>query len=246
MPEPDQQKNIEDDSLESQLEKEDSLREEDSELDAESPDDSVVGEEESSPVENEAESDVAGADPDSIGAEFGPIKRPGSGMESNLNWGQSVKTGSRGSKKKTIILIVVLLLVVVGGFLLLKSNNSVKKLISAPTPSPTPSSTPAPTEIPNTLDKAQWSLEVLNGSGESGLAKKIGDKLKELGYPVIKTGNADNQNYQKTQIFVKSDLKDKTDLVIADLRDIIKIASYAGEIKDSTASARIIIGKDSI
>ena len=43
---------------------------------------------------------------------------------------------------------------------------------------------------------------------------------------------------------IKDDLKEKIDLVIADLKDVVKIASIGGELKDSTASARIILGKD--
>lgn len=123
-----------------------------------------------------------------------------------------------------------------------------------PTPviTPAPIPTPAPTSQP-VLNRSDWSLEILNGSGVTGAAKKLADKIQPLGYPVVKTGNADKDNYSRTQILVKKSLQDKVELIIADLKDIIKIASVAGDLpaggqglKDSTASARIIIGKDNI
>lgn len=150
------------------------------------------------------------------------------------------------SSKKPIILVIILILLVIIGFLLFKYRSSIKQMVVGPTPSPTPIETPIPTETPQALIRSDWSFEILNGSGVTGQAKKIADQIKNLGYSVVKSGNADKQTYTQTQIQVKSDFKDKIDLVIADIKDIVKVASYAGELKDSTASARIILGKDGI
>lgn len=152
----------------------------------------------------------------------------------------------KSGMKKFIIWFVILaiLALLVGWFAttkIFKGGSSEVKITQELT-SPTPQPSPSPLE--QKLNRAEWSFEVLNGSGVSGLAKKVADQLIELGYQVIKTGNADKQNYEKSQIFVKDSLKDKVDLVIADIKDIVKIASVAGAIEDSTASARIIIGKD--
>ncbi len=151
------------------------------------------------------------------------------------------------SNKKPIILVIILILLLIVGFLLFKNKSSIKKMVMGlPTPTPTPIETAKPIPTPAALIRSDWSFEILNGSGVTGQAKKIADQIKDLGYLVIKSGNADKQTYTETQILVKSDFKDKIDLVIADIKDIVKVASYAGELKDSTASARIIIGKDSI
>lgn len=153
---------------------------------------------------------------------------------------------SKGGKK-TLLLIIVLIILLTGvGFIL---RHQIRGMIGGSKATPSPAPTPEPSVVESTptpapLVRSEWSFEVLNGSGVTGLAKTIADKLTALGYSVVKTGNADNSNYQTTQIFVKSDLKDKVDLVIEDLRDTVKIASVGGELKDSTASARIIIGKD--
>lgn len=112
-----------------------------------------------------------------------------------------------------------------------------KDQIASESPTPTPLPTPQ-------LIRSDWSFEVLNGSGVTGLAKKIADQLKEMGYQVIKIGNADKNDYPKTLISVREDLVDKIDLVIADLKDVIKIASVAGNLEEGTVSARIILGKD--
>lgn len=180
--------------------------------------------------------------------DFGPIKTSSSDVSSSLNIQQPLNTNT--SSKKTLILIIVLVLgIALGGFFLFKNKGSVKKLVSgsSSTPTPTPASTPAPTETPKpVLNRSDWSFEIQNGSGATSLAKKVGDKIKDLGYIVLKTGNADKSNYPTTQVLVRKELADKINLVIADLKDVIKIASFGGELKDSTASARIILGKDSI
>lgn len=113
-----------------------------------------------------------------------------------------------------------------------------------PTPSPTTISLPTPSPAP-ALIRAEWTLEVLNGSEISGLAKKVADQIKALGYQVVKVGNADKSNYQSSQIIVKKEVLDKIDLVIADLKDIVKIATVSADLQIATASARIILGKDS-
>lgn len=156
------------------------------------------------------------------------------------------KSSGKG-KGKTVLLIIILLVILLGGgFLLNKKFHFLSGLrpgapVATATPIPAPTVTPAPA-----INKSDWSFEVLNGTGVTGEAKKLADKIQALGYPVVKTGNADKSNYSRTQILVKKDLLDKADLVVADLQDTIKIASVAGELKDSTASARLIIGKDAI
>ncbi len=157
------------------------------------------------------------------------------------------KSGEKKSGKKLLIFVIVLILLLAGGYLANKKFRVVSKVKSivqpAPVTTPTPVPSPSPVSQP-VLNRSDWSLEVLNGSGVTGAAKKIADKIQALGYPVVKTGNADKDNYAVTQILVKKELQSQVELVIADLKDIIKIASVGGELKEGTAAARIIIGKD--
>ncbi len=152
--------------------------------------------------------------------------------------------GKKSMKKFIIWLTILSVLALVAGFfatMAFKENvkEEAKKVEASSTPVPTPTPEPKPE-----LDRAQWSLEVLNGSGISGQAKKVADAIKELGYVVTKSGNADKQTYEESQIFVTEDLKEKVNLLITDLKDVIRIATIAGILKESTPSARIIIGKD--
>lgn len=93
------------------------------------------------------------------------------------------------------------------------------------------------------LNKSDWNFEVLNGSGIPGEAKKAAEKLQSDGYNVIIVGNAEQADYEGTQVFIESDKTESKDLLITDLTGIFPGASYSGELTDSTASARIIIGK---
>jgi len=47
-------------------------------------------------------------------------------------------------------------------------------------------------------------IEVLNGSGMTGIAHKIAKDLELLGFEIVNTGNADNFDYEKTKIIVYS------------------------------------------
>ncbi len=146
------------------------------------------------------------------------------------------KAGSKLFKVSIFVLLLLLLANVAFFFFFIKD---LKKSAPVETAAITPTPTPAPT-----INKSEWTFEVLNGSGVAGAASKVADALTSAGYTVVETGNADLSDYEQTQIYVKNDLKDKVDLLIADLKDIVKIATVAGELTDSTASARIILGKD--
>lgn len=151
------------------------------------------------------------------------------------------------SNKKTVFITVLAVIVLVAvGFVILNLTGNAKKPEKTTPQDQNPTPIPPPTQAPKELDRSQWSFEVLNGSGTTGLAKKIADQLKDLGYLVVKIANAGRDDYPQSQILVENSRLDDVDLVVADLKDIIKIASFGGELKDSTASARIIIGQDSI
>lgn len=151
------------------------------------------------------------------------------------------------SNKKTVFIAVLAVIVLAAiGFVVLNLTGNAEKSEKTTPQDQNSTPTPSPTQAPKELNRSEWTLEVLNGSGATGLAKKIADQLQDLGYPVVKIANADRDDYQQSQILVENSRLDDVDLVVADLKDIIKIASFGGELKDSTASARIIIGQDSI
>jgi hypothetical protein len=151
------------------------------------------------------------------------------------------------SMKKFLIFLIVLAVIALGVgwfattvFFQGESNETSKQEIVQVSPIPVAAT---PTPMPQ-LNKEEWSFEILNGTTVSGSAKKIADSLKEKGYTVVKTGNADNNEYEITKIMVSDNLSSKVDLLITDISDIIKIATVSGSLEGSTPSARIIIGSD--
>lgn len=109
------------------------------------------------------------------------------------------------------------------------------------------SPTPLPTQMPKkTLDRVSISFEVLNGTAVAGGAKKVAEKLTGLGYTVVKVGNADNSTYNKNELFVRAEKGEQVDLLLADLKTDFQIASVSGVLKEGTASARLILGKEGL
>jgi LCP family protein required for cell wall assembly len=64
-------------------------------------------------------------------------------------------------------------------------------------PEPPAEEAPAP---PATVDPAQVSVEVLNGSGTSGLARSAAAELETAGFVVSGTGNADSSDYTQSVV----------------------------------------------
>jgi hypothetical protein len=94
------------------------------------------------------------------------------------------------------------------------------------------------------LDRSQLSVTVENGSGAAGVAGKGADVLKNLGYDVTSTGNADNFNYTGVTIQVKAASSDYLNLLKTDLGSSYTIGSTSADLPDSFSSdALVIIGQ---
>ena len=167
-----------------------------------------------------------------------------------------------------IIFIIILVVAVLFGKSLFKSKT--QKEVPSITPTPTeyqfPTDTPVPSVSPTPdaskptvsptakavnpvdaltgLDRSTLSVEVQNGSGETGVAGKGSDVLKSFGYKVIATGNADNFDYQNTAIKAKSTKSNFLALLKKDLGFSYTIGSSSADLdSSSTADALVIIGK---
>lgn len=116
-----------------------------------------------------------------------------------------------------------------------------------PTAIPTPkSSTSSTSSIDKTtkLDRKDITVIVQNGSGEKGVAGKAADILKNLGYNVTSTTNADNYNYSDITIQVKSSKSDFLPVLKKDLSSDYTIGSSASDLSSSSsADAVVIVGK---
>ena len=62
-----------------------------------------------------------------------------------------------------------------------------------------------PVEDPEPRSLAERiKVEVLNGSGETGLANRVSNQLRGLGLDVVATGNADHFDYEATYVLDRS------------------------------------------
>jgi hypothetical protein len=93
----------------------------------------------------------------------------------------------------------------------------------------------SPTPVP---ERTIQTLEILNGSGRKGLAASVAQTFSSLGYTVTKTGNAPNTATTTLQSASPSAK------LITDLNNLGLTSLTTKLLTDSTASARIIIGKD--
>jgi len=172
----------------------------------------------------------------------------------------------RSVNKRFVYLILTILILLVAFFSYRifgakqKGAISEKPAIVAPSPTDTPFLTPtsspsitaAPTVTPisNSVDKAtgldrsKLSIIVQNGSGAEGVAGKAETVLKNLGYDVVSTGNADNFNYTNVVIQVKAARSDYLGLLKTDLGLSYTIGSNSADLPDSfSTSALVIMGK---
>lgn len=133
----------------------------------------------------------------------------------------SIKTKSKLANKTppqqnhfpyTIILALGIVIAIgIGGLITYKniaSKNSdiskENKFTPAPTTltfSPTPS-----VEQSSEIDKSTYTISILNGSGIAGRATKLEDLLKDNGFNVVKTGNAETFDYENTEVLFKENV----------------------------------------
>lgn len=100
-----------------------------------------------------------------------------------------------------------------------------------------PTATPAPAQ----LEREEITLEILNGSGVAGAAGDMAEIFEALGYEVVEIGNADE--IEGNELYVSSDIEDLIDILLEDAEEELDISSISGELDDSDASARIILGE---
>lgn len=156
--------------------------------------------------------------------------------------------------KKLIYLLGAILIIVV----LFNVTRTLTGGSKTPSPTPTPiveetpepvveEPTPEPTSSIDSatgLDRAELSVTVQNGSGEAGVAKKAGDLLKDLGYNLVSTGNADNYDYTDVTVRVKATDKKYLPLLIKDLSGTYTIGASSSDLSASeSAEAVVIVGK---
>lgn len=91
------------------------------------------------------------------------------------------------------------------------------------------------------LERGEITLVILNGSGVAGLAGHTTTIFEELGYTVSETGNADSTT--GNELYINPEVEGMVDVLLEDVKSELNISSVSGELVDSEASARIILGE---
>lgn len=122
---------------------------------------------------------------------------------------------------------------------------------SPSTTTPTPGrGTPTPTtsssvDSASKLDRADLKVAVQNGGGVAGAATKASNALKDLGYDVVSSGNADSFDYEETEIQIKSTKRAYLDLLKKDLSDEdYTVGATSTNYTGTDADVVIIIGQE--
>lgn len=117
----------------------------------------------------------------------------------------STPTKQKSSNSKWLIIFIILL--ILGGAGVFFFTKSANQVVPTPTPSfnVTPienkaTATPVATKSPEPVKRDDVSIEIKNGTGITGEAKLLSDKLKALGYKDITAGNADKTDYTETVV----------------------------------------------
>lgn len=141
--------------------------------------------------------------------------------------------------------IVLGVAAVVGIVLVAVARGSISLPKIAVRPTPTPTSAPVVTPTPGELQRADLTVQVLNGGGIAGAGGKMKTFLEEKGYTVEDVGNADNYDYQETEIIMKAESQAYLSLLKKDLQEDYVIGTTAATLSsDSAYDAQVIVGKE--
>ncbi len=166
------------------------------------------------------------------------------------------------NKPKIIAFIVVFLLLMVAlgfaaNYFLNKKSIFNKQIVITPTATQAPIQTPTivasssasvtPTGkiTPSpSISKSSITIQVLNGSGAAGVAGKMAASLKDLGYTVSSTGNAQSFDYSNIVIEVKKSEPNVLSELKIDLSKDYTLGTASATLSSaSSTDAIVIVGK---
>lgn len=149
----------------------------------------------------------------------------------------------KNSGSKWVIIFIILL--IIGGAGIFFFTSTANKPIATPTPSfgvvpieNKVTAAPIATATPEPIKKDTITVEIQNGTGITGEAKLLQDKLKELGYTEITTGNAaSTDNTETTVTFKKTLAQAAQDELKKELEDFYKTVN----VKTSTSQKTDVV-----
>lgn len=185
-----------------------------------------------------------------IGQSYSPKGNYMEGNDPNNFFSSHQQPQAPKRANKFHLLVLVLIGIAVIGFTvyILKGGfGDISIGTAKPSPSPSVAATPEPTPTPTPepeVERGNFTVKVLNGTTTSGLAGKIRDKLKELGYKTATPGNNSDTDIDQTEIRVKEGTQSATLFERLKLDLAPDYEAKKGEDLDSKSAndAEVIIG----
>lgn len=149
-----------------------------------------------------------------------------------------------------IITIIVIILVLVGGALWYFRENFLKIIPAGDEITPTPSiikntPTPATDSAKMEIDLSEYSINVLNGSGISGVAGETKEILESEDFSVEEIGNADRSDYEGTVIKAKGHVPSEFLERLKEVLEETYILDSTEDLEDSQeVDVIVIVGSD--
>lgn len=154
---------------------------------------------------------------------------------------------TRGRKSKKVvfipIIIVIILIAVALAFFFLRSPSD-KDLESSDTDTFEISldsededeiSTPTQAPTPEPLDREEITIEVLNATGIAKQASFLQEKLEDLGYSQIETGNAGDQEQEETTVSFSDSVPDQVrEEILSELENLYTEVTVSSSAPDNT------------
>lgn len=157
---------------------------------------------------------------------------------------ETTETVAEETEKTNYLWIIVPTALLVGALAggLITYFSGLSSLEGNSTPTPTPIATEMPKvdeqekeEEDREFDRSTVKLQVLNGSGVSGLAGKAKTMLEGLGYKSVAVGNAATSDFTETVISVKDSKKELVDFLVKDLSKDYQVSDKTEVLPASSA-----------
>ena len=171
-------------------------------------------------------------------------------VELGSELGLETKSSSSTKKYFLIGLVVVIVLGLIGGGVLVykkammgKQEKQEDSVSTAPSPTPVPVEEQEASPAAE-LKREEIKIQILNGTGVAGEAKKAKDLLEDLGYTDIKIANASSYDYDEVEISLKEESQNYFNLLSDDLKEEYDVSEEMGELdEDEKFDAIVILGK---
>lgn len=156
-----------------------------------------------------------------------------------------VERKNNKSKNLILFLVVFLLVAILSALFYLFATGVLKFEQKDSEQEVAPTEAPTPTPVAAEFDRAELSVQVLNGSGVSGAAGVMETFLADAGYENIEIGNADGSDFENITIQIKKEFEDFAELISEDLSDeYIVNEDYELLDEDSEYDLIIIVGSE--